>query len=67
VRGSIDDWLRFFRNVAQYRSILKCREGQNVESLGAQVERWYHQLQQQAPFREHVMIPFAELRGRLDY
>jgi hypothetical protein len=59
VRGPIDDWLRFFRNVAQYRSILKCREGQNVESLGPR--------QQRAPFREHVMIPFAELRGRLDY
>ncbi len=30
-----------------------------------QVERWYRTLQQRAPFREHVMIPFAELRGRL--
>jgi glutathione S-transferase len=39
----------------------------NVESPVAEVERWYHQLQQRAPFREHVMIPFAELRGRLDY
>ena len=33
----------------------------------AQVERWYRTLQQRAPFREHVMIPFEELRGRLDY
>jgi glutathione S-transferase len=24
----------------------------------AQVERWYRTLQQRAPFREHVMIPF---------
>jgi len=32
-----------------------------------QVERWYRTLQQRAPFREHVMIPFEELRGRLDY
>lgn len=32
-----------------------------------QVERWYHTLQQRAAFREHVMIPFEELRGRLDY
>jgi glutathione S-transferase len=33
----------------------------------SQVERWYRALQQRAPFREHVMIPFEELRGRLDY
>ena len=33
----------------------------------AQVERWYRTLQQRAPFREHVMIPFEELRVRLDY
>ena len=33
----------------------------------AQVERWYRTLQQRPAFREHVMIPFAELRGRLDY
>jgi glutathione S-transferase len=32
-----------------------------------QVERWYRALQQRGPFREHVMIPFGELRGRLDY
>jgi glutathione S-transferase len=32
-----------------------------------QVERWYHALQGRAPYREHVMIPFEELRGRLDY
>ena len=32
-----------------------------------QVERWYRTLQQRAPFREHVMIPFEELRARLDY
>lgn len=30
------------------------------------VERWYRALQQRAPFREHVMVPFEELRGRLD-
>jgi glutathione S-transferase len=33
----------------------------------AQVERWYRTLQQRAAFAEHVMIPFGELRGRLDY
>jgi glutathione S-transferase len=32
-----------------------------------QVERWYCTLQQRAAFRDHVMIPFGELRGRLDY
>ena len=32
-----------------------------------QVERWYRTLQQRTAFREHVMIPFEELRGRLDY
>jgi glutathione S-transferase len=31
----------------------------------AQVERWYQTLQQRPAFREHVMIPFEELRGRL--
>ena len=31
------------------------------------VERWYRRLQQRPPFREHVMLPFEELRGRLDY
>jgi hypothetical protein len=30
-----------------------------------QVERWYHTLQQRAPYRAHVMLPFEELRGRL--
>jgi glutathione S-transferase len=29
------------------------------------VERWYRTLQQRPAFREHVMIPFTELRGRL--
>jgi glutathione S-transferase len=32
-----------------------------------QVERWYRTLQVRAAFRTHVMIPFGELRGRLDY
>jgi glutathione S-transferase len=32
-----------------------------------QVERWYRTLQQRAAFRTHVMIPFGELHGRLDY
>lgn len=31
------------------------------------VERWYEGLQQRPAFRSHVMIPFEELRGRLDY
>jgi glutathione S-transferase len=30
-----------------------------------QVERWYHALQQRSAYREHVMLPFEELRGRL--
>jgi glutathione S-transferase len=30
-----------------------------------QVERWYRALQLRAAFRQHVMIPFEELRGRL--
>ncbi|HTB00241.1 MAG TPA: glutathione S-transferase [Bradyrhizobium sp.] len=29
------------------------------------VERWYRTLRQRAAYREHVMIPFDELRGRL--
>ena len=32
-----------------------------------QVERWYRTLRQRPAFAEHVMIPFDELRGRLDY
>jgi len=31
------------------------------------VERWYRALQQRLAFREHVMVPFGDLRGRLDY
>jgi glutathione S-transferase len=31
------------------------------------VERWYRLLQERPAYREHVMIPFDELRGRLDY
>jgi glutathione S-transferase len=31
------------------------------------VAAWYERLQQRPAYREHVMIPFAELRGRLDY
>jgi glutathione S-transferase len=30
-----------------------------------QVERWYRLLQARPAYREHVMIPFPELRGRL--
>lgn len=33
----------------------------------AGVERWYRTLQQREAYRKHVMIPFEELRGRLDY
>jgi glutathione S-transferase len=32
-----------------------------------QVERWYRTLQQRHAYRTHVMLPFEELRGRLDY
>jgi glutathione S-transferase len=31
------------------------------------VEAWYRRLQERSPYREHVMIPFDELRGRLDF
>jgi glutathione S-transferase len=31
------------------------------------VHAWYDRLCQRPAYREHVMIPFAELRGRLDY
>jgi glutathione S-transferase len=33
----------------------------------AEVARWYRTLQQREAFRAHVMVPFGELRGRLDY
>jgi glutathione S-transferase len=31
------------------------------------VEAWYGRLQQRPAYRQHVMIPFGELKGRLDY
>lgn len=31
------------------------------------VETWYQRLQQSAAFRQHVMVGFEELYGRLDY
>ncbi|MGH8819342.1 MAG: glutathione S-transferase family protein [Achromobacter pestifer] len=32
-----------------------------------QVQAWYERLQQRPAYREHVMVPFGELRGRLDF
>ncbi len=31
------------------------------------VEAWYRRLRERPPFREHVMVPFGELFGRLDF
>ena len=31
------------------------------------VEAWYRRLQEHPAYREHVMVPFSELLGRLDY
>ncbi|MBA8881152.1 glutathione S-transferase family protein [Phyllobacterium myrsinacearum] len=31
------------------------------------VEGWYQRLQERAPYREHVMIPFDDLYGKLDF
>jgi glutathione S-transferase len=31
------------------------------------VEAWYRRLQEHRAYREHVMVPFSELRERLDY
>jgi glutathione S-transferase len=31
------------------------------------VEAWYRRLQERPAYSEHVMVPFGELRGRLDY
>jgi glutathione S-transferase len=31
------------------------------------VERWYRTLQERPAYRAHVMVPFAELEGRLEY
>ena len=33
----------------------------------SRVKAWYHRLQERPAYREHVMIPFGELRGKLDY
>jgi glutathione S-transferase len=31
------------------------------------VEAWYGRLKERPAYREHVMLPFADLRGRLEY
>jgi glutathione S-transferase len=31
------------------------------------VEAWYRRLQERSAYREHIMVPFGELYGRLDY
>jgi glutathione S-transferase len=31
------------------------------------VEAWYRRLQARPAYREHIMVPFGELYGRLDY
>lgn len=31
------------------------------------VEAWYARLQERPAYREHVMIPFGEMRGKLDF
>jgi len=31
------------------------------------VRTWYERLQERPSYRQHVMLPFGELRGRLDY
>jgi glutathione S-transferase len=31
------------------------------------VEAWYRRLQERPAYRQYVMVPFPELRGRLDY
>ncbi|GAB7547420.1 hypothetical protein [Cupriavidus sp. 8B] len=31
------------------------------------VEAWYERLKQRPAYREHLMVPFDEWRGRLDY
>jgi len=31
------------------------------------VEAWYDRLQERPAYHEHAMVPFTELRGRLDY
>jgi glutathione S-transferase len=31
------------------------------------VEAWYRRLSRRAPYKEHVMVPFDDLRGRLAY
>jgi glutathione S-transferase len=33
----------------------------------ANVEAWYRRLQARAAYRTHVMVPFGELHGRLDF
>jgi glutathione S-transferase len=42
--------------------------GMDVERPDApHVDAWYRRLVARPAYREHVMVPFAELRGRLDF
>jgi glutathione S-transferase len=54
-------------DIAAGASLYRYFELEIERSQLAQVERWYCLLQQRPAFRDHVMIPFDELRGRLDY
>jgi glutathione S-transferase len=31
------------------------------------IDAWYRRLRDRSAYRTHVMVPFDELRGRLDY
>lgn len=31
------------------------------------VDAWYHRLQQRPAYREHVVVPFEDLKGKLEY
>ena len=33
----------------------------------ANIEAWYRRLQDRPAYRQHVMVPFDDLYGRLDY
>ena len=48
-------------------SLYRCFELDIERPSVPNVEAWYRRLGDRPAYREHVMVPFDELRGRLDY
>ena len=47
-------------------SLYRYFEIENERPSVPNVEAWYRRLQERPAYREHIMVPFGELYGRLD-